>query len=114
MKIIAKLSLILSFLFICSSHAIASSGYISGAGEKLVNGVVNVATGTLELPKNIVVSSVDKGVAYGFSVGIITGVMHSIARTAVGALDVVTFLLPTGPSIHPNYIWQDVLTETSY
>ncbi len=108
-----QLSLVLVLLFI-SSQAVAGSGYISVTGEKFVNGVANVATGVVELPKNIILTTQNDGVVYGVTVGVVTGLMHTVARTVIGALDVVTFLVPTQPSIRPNYVWQDFSTETSY
>ncbi|MCH9638177.1 MAG: exosortase system-associated protein, TIGR04073 family [Betaproteobacteria bacterium] len=108
-----QLSLVLVLLFF-SSQAVAGSGYISVTGEKFVNGVANVATGVVELPKNIILTTQNDGVVYGVTVGVVTGLMHTVARTVIGALDVVTFLVPTQPSIRPNYVWQDFSTETSY
>ena len=108
-----QLSLVLVLLFI-SSQAVAGSGYISVTGEKFVNGVANVATGVVELPKNIILTTQNDGVVHGVTVGVVTGLMHTVARTVIGALDVVTFLVPTQPSIRPNYVWQDFSTETSY
>jgi len=113
MRKIIQLSLVLVFLFI-SSQAVAGSGYISVTGEKFVNGIANVATGVVELPKNIILTTQNDGVVYGVTVGVVTGLMHTVARTVIGALDVVTFLVPTQPSIRPSYIWQDFSTETSY
>jgi len=113
MKKTIQLSLVSVFLFI-SSQAVAGSGYISVTGEKFVNGIANVATGVVELPKNIILTTQNDGVAYGVTVGVVTGLMHTVARTVIGALDVVTFWAPTQPSIRPNYVWQDFSTETSY
>lgn len=114
MRKIVQLSLALSCLFLFSSQAVAGSGYISNSGEKFVNGVANVATGVIELPKNIILTTQNDGIAHGVTVGIVTGVMHTVARTIIGALDVVTFMVPTQPSIRPNYVWEDFSTETSY
>jgi putative exosortase-associated protein (TIGR04073 family) len=122
MRKIIKLFLV--FLFLFSSQAViasgysspraVSSGYISHSGEKFVNGITNIATGVIELPKNIILKTQNEGVVYGVTVGVVTGVMHTVARTVIGALDVVTFMVPTQPSIRPPYIWQDFSTETSY
>lgn len=109
-----KLSLVLTFLFLFSSQATAADSYFSMSGEKLVCGVTNVATGFVELPKNVILKSQQEGVVYGVTVGLVTGIMHSVGRTVIGALDVVTFIIPTNPSVKPHYVWQDFSRETTY
>ena len=109
-----KLSLVLSFLFLFSSQAAAADSYFAMSGEKLVSGVTNVATGFVELPKNVILKSQQEGVVYGVTVGLVTGIMHSVGRTVIGALDVVTFIIPTYPSVKPHYVWQDFSRETTY
>ena len=109
-----KLSLALSFLFLLSSQAAAAGSYFTMSGEKLVCGVTNVATGFVELPKNVILKSQQEGVVYGVTVGLVTGIMHSVGRTVIGALDVVTFIIPTYPSVNRHYVWQDFSRETTY
>lgn len=49
------------------------------------------------------------------TIGVVTGVVHTIGRTVVGLLDVVTFMIPTGPSsVQPQYVWNDFSRETTY
>ena len=93
-----KFSLVLSFLFLFSSQAATAGSYFTMSGEKLVCGVTNVATGFVELPKNVILKSQQEGVIYGVTVGLVTGIMHSVGRTVIGALDVVTFIIPTNSS----------------
>lgn len=114
MKKIIKLSLALSLLFLFSSQAAASGSYFSMSGEKLVSGVTNVATGFVELPKNVILKSKQEGVLYGVTAGLVTGIMHSVGRTVIGALDVATFIIPTNPTVNPHYVWQDFSRETTY
>ena len=114
MRSIVKLSLLLSILFLFSSQAFASDSYVNNSAEKLESGVANTLTGWLELPKNIILTSQKEGPVYGITIGLGMGVMHSVGRTLVGALDAVTFLVPTKPSVNPPYIWQDFSRETSY
>lgn len=91
-----------------------TQSYPAAAGEKLANGVANAATGFVELPKNVILTSQQDGVAYGLTVGFLTGILHAVGRTVIGALDAVTFLIPTQPAVNPHYIWQDFNRETSY
>ena len=112
-----KLSFVLWFLFLFSSQASAADSYISQSGKKLLCGVTNVATGFVELPKNVMLKKQQEGEGnefYGVAVGLVAGIMHSVGRTAIGFLDAVTFFIPTNPSVTPHYIWQDFSRETAY
>ena len=109
-----KLSLVLSFLFLFSSQAAAADSYVSQSGEKLLCGITNVFTGFVELPKNVILKSQQEDGFYGVALGLGTGIAHSFFRTFVGLLDVVTFIIPTYPSVTPNYVWQDFSRETTY
>lgn len=109
-----RLSLMLSFLFLFSAQVAAADSNFTTSGEKLSSGVANVATGFVELPKNIILKSQQEGVFYGATVGLVAGIMHSVGRTVIGVLDVVTFFIPTYPSINPHYVWHDFSRETTY
>jgi putative exosortase-associated protein (TIGR04073 family) len=114
MRGIVKLSWVLSILFLFSSQAVAADSNFGNSGERFVSGIANVATGWLELPKNINLTSQKEGPLYGITVGLAMGVMHTVGRTLVGALDVATFWIPMKPSVNPPYIWEDFSRETSY
>ncbi len=119
-----RLNLTLLLLFFSSSHAVASErygyglgyghGYIGTSSEKFVTGIVNAATGVVELPKNIILTTQKETVVHGMTIGLVSGVMHTVARTVIGVFDVATFLIPTPPSIQPPFVWQDFSVETSY
>ena len=124
MEKITKLICVVLLLFISSSHAIASErygyglgygqGYIAMSSEKFVTGITNAATGFIELPKNIILTTQNDSIVHGMTIGLVSGVMHSVARTVIGVFDVATFLIPTPPSIQPSFVWQDFSVETSY
>jgi len=88
--------------------------YPVAASEKLVNGIANAVTGVIELPKTVILTSRRDGAAYGLTIGLVTGIMHMVGRTVFGALDAVTFFIPTQPTVRPPYIWQDFDKETTY
>ncbi|WP_028461946.1 exosortase system-associated protein, TIGR04073 family [Nitrosomonas cryotolerans] len=120
---ISKVFLMLFALFLSVSHAAVAQNYthttmtesyVTTAGEKLVSGLANVVTGFVELPKNIIITIRQEGVPYGVTIGFVTGIMHTVGRTGVGALDIATFLIPTKPSVQPPYIWKDFSRETTY
>lgn len=113
-KIAIQLSLVFSIFFFFTSHAIASDSYINTSGERFVSGVANAATGWVELPKNIVLTGQKDGPIYGGTVGLAMGIMHTVGRSIVGALDAATFWVPLKPSVNPPYIWEDFSRETTY
>ncbi|MEY4959882.1 MAG: hypothetical protein RL610_61 [Pseudomonadota bacterium] len=114
MKRVLKSLLLLSSLLLFTPQVSMAESYRIGAGEKFLSGIANVATGVLELPKTMILTSQRENIFYGMSIGMAKGVMHMAGRTLIGALNVATFLLPTDPWVDPQYIWEDFETETSY
>lgn len=114
MKKMLRSLLILSALFLFSPQVVMAESYPAKAGEKLANGIANVATGIVEIPKTIVITSRSEGVAYGATAGIMMGIMQMVGRTLHGALDVATFMVPTKPLVTPEYVWKDFNKETTY
>lgn len=120
MHIIARFTLIaaMSFLFVFQAHAreeITTDVYFNRAGTKILSGVANVATGWMELPKNIALwGQRDQNALIGITEGMLWGVFHTVGRTGNGALDLVTFWLPTYPIPDPLFIWDDFSKESEY
>jgi len=106
------------FLFSFQAQAreeITANVYFSRAGMKILSGVANVATGWMELPKNIVLwCQKDNSILVGFPEGVLWGIVHTASRTGSGALDLATFWLPTFPSPDPLFIWDDFSQESDY
>jgi putative exosortase-associated protein (TIGR04073 family) len=116
-KIIHAIRLIalLSFLlFSFASPAMAGEGYGANVGEKLGRGLVNVVTGWLEIPKNVVNTSRDSNVGIGVTLGLVKGIGQTIGRTLVGAGELATFFIPTPGLVHPTYIFEDFYRDTTY
>ena len=115
-----RFTVMLFMLFLFSSQAKASEEitaevYFSRASTKILSGVVNVATGWMELPKNIIVwSQKDDSVLVGVPEGVLWGIIHTASRTGSGALDLATFWLPTFPTPSPIFIWDDFYQESEY
>jgi len=120
MKTIFKSLPILSVLFFFSPYVamaedVSTAGdYPRNVGEKLGNGIANIVTGFVEIPKTMIVTSRSDGVAYGMTNGFFVGLMHAVGRTVSGAIDVATFVIPTTPLVEADYIWQDFDKETTY
>jgi putative exosortase-associated protein (TIGR04073 family) len=84
-------------------------------GTKLTRGVVNLATGWMEVPKQIVVIGREKGWAAGVFRGSIDGLGMGLARTLAGAYEILSFPLPLPsryqPMLLPDYVWQAEMPE---
>ncbi|MCP5245375.1 MAG: exosortase system-associated protein, TIGR04073 family [Burkholderiales bacterium] len=116
----AKSIWLLCMFFLLSSHAYAAENittdtYFTRAGMKIVSGVTNVATGWMELPKNINLwSQRESRELVALTEGILRGIVHTASRTGSGVLDVATFWLPTFPTPTPLFIWEDFSQESKY
>ena len=88
--------------------------YGAQIGYKALNGLANVATGWIELPKSIINVSNQHNVAFGASFGLLQGTMHTLSRTLSGVMDVATFMIPSKPAVHPDFVWQEFDVNSSY
>jgi len=81
---------------------------------KALNGLANVATGWIELPKSIISISNEHNVAFGATFSVLQGTMHTLSRTLSGVMDVATFMIPSKPAVHPDFVWEDFDVNSSY
>jgi len=72
----------------------AQGEVIEKMGKKLGRGIVNVATGWIEIPKNIYETSTESNPFMGITFGTLKGAGMAVVRTGAGAYDVATFLFP--------------------
>jgi len=76
---------------------------------KFVRGVTNAATCIVELPKQIYLTTRDRG-AIGYATGPIKGIGMTIYRAFAGAADTALFLVPQpgyyDPMINPDFVWK--------
>jgi len=81
----------------------------AGAMTKLLRGVVNLATGWVELPKKIHQTAQDSGAGTAATYGLLRGVGHTFVRTLAGAYEIITFPFPAPtdyrPVIRPSYVF---------
>ena len=93
-----------------STAEAALPGWAYGAGGKLTRGVVNIVTGWLELPNQIVDTTRQQNVYVGMSLGLLRGVAKGVMREAVGVYETVTFLFPApanyAPILYPVYAFE--------
>jgi putative exosortase-associated protein (TIGR04073 family) len=81
-----------------------------GVSTKLMRGLANVATGWVELPKQIYYTTHEDGWAKGVFVGPFKGIIMMLVRTGSGLGEVVSFPVPYPgfyePYFDPAYVWQ--------
>jgi putative exosortase-associated protein (TIGR04073 family) len=111
---IAIFSLCLGLASAARAESYGSRGYAGTAGEKFGIGVTNAATGWVEIPKTMYVSSMQDGLASGLTLGFFKGIANMAGRSLLGVSDIVTFMIPTKPMIGPSVIWRNFDQETSY
>lgn len=107
-------ALLFATLLFSIGYDAAASSYPARLGAKLGNGIANVTTGFIEIPRTIRVANREDGPAYAATAGLMTGIVHMIGRTMSGAYDLATFVIPTRPIVNPDYVWQDFDKETTY
>lgn len=91
----------------------ACADYSGDVAEKFGRGLSNGALGWVEFGKNVYNESVQHGPVY-IPLGLLKGVAHAVGRTALGAADMASFLIPSPAFIQPGKVWEHMDTETSY
>lgn len=114
MKNMLKPLLLLSALLFFSSQAAMADTYVESVGDKLAHGVANTITGIGEVPKNMIMTTNEKGIGYGLTTGLVSGIIYGIGRTLTGVVDLVTFIIPTKPIIYPDFIWKEFETKQTH
>jgi len=112
------LVLILATLLMATSpltQADDHESYGSIVGRKALNGFTNMTTSVLEIPKNVINTTNQSNIFYGFTGGIAKGILNAVGRTMVGLNDFILAPLPTKQVVHPAYVWTDFFeTDTTY
>lgn len=88
--------------------------YGEAVAEKLGSAAANLVLSPLEIPKNIINTTNDAGLALGLTGGVAKGFLHMAGRFLSGTVDLVSFPLPTEPLTNPRYVWQGYAVETRY
>jgi putative exosortase-associated protein (TIGR04073 family) len=75
---------------------------------KFVRGVTNAATCVVELPKQIILTTRDRG-AVGFATGPVKGLGMTLYRAFAGVTETILFLVPQpgyyDAMINPAFVW---------
>jgi putative exosortase-associated protein (TIGR04073 family) len=77
--------------------------------KKAISGITNIATGFLEVPKNMInlTNDEDSNIVYGVIGGGVKGVIDAVGRMTVGTFDLLTAPLITKPVVYPKNVWDD-------
>jgi len=114
MKQTFKTLLVVLTLCLVTPQIASATTYPDRMGTKLGNGMANIVTGIVEIPKAIINGNRKSGAAYAATGGVMTGMVHMVGRTLCGAADLVTFMIPTKPIITPEFVWQNFKQDTGY
>jgi len=117
MKTLFRLTFIMVLFFNAQVvQADQPKSYGAVVGHKLVNGMTNMVTAVLEIPKNIIntTNQNKSNIAYGIVGGMLKGVLNTSGRLISGATDFVTAPIPTQQFVQPAYIWDDFDADTTY
>lgn len=114
MKQTFKTLLVVVTLCLVTPQIASATTYPDRMGTKLGNGMANIVTGIVEIPKAIINGNRKSGAAYAATGGVMTGMVHMVGRTLCGAADLVTFMIPTKPIITPDFVWQNFKQDTGY
>lgn len=88
--------------------------YGDKVGEKALSGFTNINTALFEIPKNIINTTNDSNVVFGFTGGLVKGLLNTMGRFMTGVTDLVTAPIITKPIVQPDQIWTDFDTDTTY
>lgn len=85
-----------------ASPARAENGVGPRIAAKAIRGLENATLGFVtEVPKTIYQDSVDRGIAYGATVGAVRGIGVGMLRTGIGVYEIATFPLPVPEGYRP-------------
>lgn len=95
--------------------AIPPSGWTVEASygwqDKLKRGAINMVTSPVEVARDIHVTTTEKNLLVGWTVGLVKGLGEGFVRFAAGVIDLFTFPFNfpesrKGPLLDPEYVWQ--------
>ncbi len=79
------------FLKSLNSEITADKAYANSPVNKMGDGVINVSTSWVDVPRQIAQVSAEHNILLGLTLGVGEGVASGVARSASGAFDVATF-----------------------
>ncbi|NOT85835.1 MAG: exosortase system-associated protein, TIGR04073 family [Methylococcaceae bacterium] len=96
------------------TRTVKQKSYGAQVGEKSLNGITNIGTAWLEIPKNVVKTTKETNIIYGMIGGLGMGVFNTLGRLGTGVFDLVSAPFPTDPLVSPVRAWDNFDTKTTY
>ncbi len=98
-------------ILVVSIFLISGTSYADNFFDKLIRGIINTATGWIEIPKQIIETSREESFFKGLTVGLAKGIGKGVTRTAVGLCETTTFIAPFpgegySPIMTPESVFQ--------
>ena len=81
-------------ILVISIFLISDISYADNFFDKLLRGIINTATGWVEIPKQVIKTSQEESFFKGLTVGLAKGIGRGVTRTAVGLCETTTFIAP--------------------
>ncbi|MGR8931303.1 MAG: exosortase system-associated protein, TIGR04073 family [Gammaproteobacteria bacterium] len=104
---------VLTYAALTASPARAES-YLSGFVNKFSQGVANMATGFIEIPKNIINITEERNIFVGMTWGLFRGTVHGVSRTLVGGVEFISSPIPSSEFASPAYVWDRFSEDSRY
>ena len=111
---LARLLLLGFFITASPAQAEPTESYGDIVGRKLLSGFGNLTTAPAEIPKNVIITSNESNVVYGFLGGTFKGIFVMAGRIGVGLVDLLSAPIPTYPIVDPPLVWDDFYAETTF
>ncbi len=93
---------------------VSQKSYGEQVGEKGLNGITNIGTAWMEIPKNVVKTTQETNILYGMIGGLGAGVFNTLGRLSTGVFDLLSAPIPTDPLVSPVRAWEKFDTSTTY
>lgn len=79
--------------------------------DKLKRGAVNIITSPVEIARDIHITTEEKNLLVGWTVGLVKGLGEGLVRFGAGAIDLLTFPFNfpeshKAPLLDPEYVWE--------
>ena len=97
-----------------TAPSVQAEGYFKTFGDKVSQGLGNMAFGFIEIPKNVINISDEQNIFVGMTWGVLRGVAHGVGRTLVGATEFISAPIPTGEFAAPAYVWDRFSEDSRY
>ncbi len=102
------------FLGIAAQTVQAQESPVNSRLRKLGRGLSNIATGFVELPRNIRAVQKDDGDMAAVTYGTLRGLWRFGVREVVGVGEVVTFPMTNKPVVEPEFVVDDGLVDAIF